>query len=1341
RRLWFLDRLEPAGSIAYNEHTAVRLTGLLNVAALEQSLNEIVRRHESLRTSLAEIDGALCQVIRPTMSLPLPLVDLSSLSEQDRAVELKRQVVEAARQPFNLSQGPLLRARLLRLTPTEHVLHIVIHHIIYDRWSQSLLRRELLALYQAFSAGRPSPLPELPIQYGDYAVWQQAWLQGQVLEEQLAYWKKQLGGKLPALDLPADRPRPPVQTFNGGYQKFTLSQALTQALRELSHRENVTLYMTLIAAFKTLLHRYTGQEDILIGSPIANRTRVEVEQLVGFFVNTLVLRTDFSGDPTFQTLLKRVSQMAFAAYAHQDLPFEKLVEELQPERDLSRHPIFQVLFVLKNLPERDLPNPPGLTVERFEIEHRTAKFDLSLYVDEDGPEIKAFFEYNTDLFEAATIERMIGHFQTLLEGIVADPGRPLSTLPLLTGAERPQLLVAWNDTRTDYPQTHCLHQLFEAQVDRTPDATAVLFEEDRLTYQQLDHKANQLAHHLRALGVGPETLVGIYMDRSVEMMVGLLGILKAGGAYVPLDPAFPPERIGFMLSDSQAALLLTQQHLVSNLPGPAANILCLDTDWPEIAATALTAEKNGERPAGGAKPDNLAYVIYTSGSTGKPKGVQIPHQAAVNFLTSMAQEPGLTPDDVLLAVTTLSFDIALLELFLPLIRGAQVVIASRAIAADGQQLQACLDRTGATVLQATPATYRLLLEAGWQGHSRLKILCGGEALPQDLARRLLACGASLWNMYGPTETTVWSAVHRIEPQDDPISIGRPIANTEIYILDKHLRPVPVGITGELHIGGHGLARGYLNRPELTAEKFIQHPFSHDPAARIYKTGDLARYLPNGAIECLGRLDHQVKVRGYRIELGEIEVLLRQHPVIEEAVVVVRELTPGEKRLAAYLIAAQPLSTPELRSFLRDKLPEYMIPSIFVFLEALPLTPNGKVDRKALPAPHQAEPKRSDALLAPRDTLEFQISRIWAEVLGRKSIGVQDNFFEVGGHSLLAVRLFNQIEQLTGQRLPLATLFQAPTIEQLAKILRDEGWSPSWSSLVPIQPAGARPPLFFIHAHGGNVIGYHDLARRLGPDQPFYGLQARGLDGKSEPFARIEEMAAHYIKEIQTIQPAGPYFLGGYCMGGTIALEMAQQLQARGQKVGLVALLDTRCRTYYPTFLPGTTSFHRLIYRTLTRVDLEVGNFLEVESGAKVMYSSARIKRLWTTAQGEAEEMVKPLLSRFDLNLGYSQAYILKKLKDVHTAAYQNYRPQPYAGAIALFRAKKQPRGIYPDPTLGWQELVKDELQIYEVPGHRIGMLDEPRVRILGEQLKAALNDVTTYPHPPGPLPPGERATG
>ncbi len=886
-------------------------------------------------------------------------------------------------------------------------------------------------------------------------------------------------------------------------------------------------------------------------------------------------------------------------------------------------------------------------------------------------------------------------------------------LPILTEAERHQLLVEWNDTQADYPQNQCTHQLFEAQVERTPEAVAVVFEDQKLTYQELNSRANQLAHYLQALGVGPEVLVGICLERSLEMVVGLLGILKAGGAYVPLDPAYPSERLTLMLSDCQAPVLLTQKTGVAGLPETGARVVCLDADWGVIS------QESEENPVSGVKPENLVYVIYTSGSTGRPKGVQISHHSLGNFLNSMGLSPGLTDQDILLAVTTISFDIAALELYLPLIVGAQVVLASRSVASDGSKLLERLVNSGATAMQATPATWRLLLAAGWSGSYHLKILCGGEALTRELANRLLEKGTSVWNLYGPTEATIWSAAYQVESEDGSVSIGKPIANTQIYLLDSHLQPVPIGVPGELHIGGAGLARGYLNRPELTEEKFIPNPFDKAKgkrqkakgmgSARLYKTGDLARYLPDGNIEFLGRRDHQVKIRGFRIELSEVESALAQHPAVQQTVVMVREDVPGDKRLVAYIVPNDPSSIfypksfiqNQLRRFLRRKLPDYMVPSAFVLLDALPLTPNGKVDRRALPAPDRFRPEPEETFVAPRNELELQLTKIWEQVLGTHPVGVRDNFFDLGGHSLLAVPLFAQIEKETDKKLPPATLFQAPTIEQLASLLRAQGWSPPWSELVAIQPGGLRRPFFCVHGAGGHVLNYYSLARHLGPEQPFYGLQAQGLDGKQPFHTKVEEMAAHYIKEMLALQPEGPYFLGGYCGGGTIAFEMAQQLRARGQQVALLALFNT----YNWSKSPPANSFPDRLYSLVKDIECHWRNLSLLEPKEKLTFLLER-------AQWGQRRLMAQMIAR-------SAILPLVSLGKLHDQLAMNYVPQVYQGRLTLFltrRLKASDQG----PQVGWSGLAAGGIEVHEVPAYFRGMLVEPFVRSLAEQLRTCL---------------------
>ena len=886
QRLWFLDQLEPRHPV-YNICKAERIKGRLDIEALESSLSTIVRRHAILRTKFPAVDGEPVQSIDADMRISLSRVDLRRFSDAQKQNELERLISHEARAEFDLARGPLFRISLLILGAEEFVWLFTVHQMIWDNWSFKVFYRELEVLYDAALSSKIPMLPELPMQYADYAVRQREGNRGERLQSDLSFWRQRLAQSERQLLLPTDHTRPPRQSYRGMRRAVVVADILTKGLTELSRRCGTTLFMTLLAAFMTLLHRYSNQTEIVVGCPVANRYLPEFDNLIGSFVNTLALNTTIAGNSSFTELLSEVRSICLAAFAHQELPFERLVEELQPERHLNHNPIFQTFFAFQNTVSPSL-SLGGLHAEPIEINTGTSKFDLTLSLTERHGSLTGFFEYSTDLFERATIERMAGHFQTCLKEIVADPDQPIATLQILTEAERHQIMVEWNDTAADYPKDKCIHQLFEAQVERTPGAIALEFEGKEITYQDLNRRANQLAHYLVHLGIGPKNLVGICVERSIEMVVGLLGILKAGGAYVPLDPVYPKDRCRFMVNDAQVSVLVTQEKVYEDRGwrmedrGPLSSILdyrlqvvCLDRDAPSIEP------QSGENPSLKIPSDNLAYVIYTSGSTGQPKGVQIEHRSVVNCLSSIGAQIDLAPEDVWLAVTTISFDIAALELYLPLITGAKLILANRDESVDAVQLLARIRASGATVMQATPSLWQLLFVTGWKRPEKFTILCGGEALSRPLANRLLDGADSVRNLYGPTETTIWSAIYRVEPGDRPVYIGRPIANTQIYILDNYLQPVPIGVHGDLYIGGDGVARGYLNRAELTAERFILNPFSDDPRLRLYRTGDRARYRAKGNIEFLGRIDNQVKIRGHRVELGEIETILNQHPAVKE----------------------------------------------------------------------------------------------------------------------------------------------------------------------------------------------------------------------------------------------------------------------------------------------------------------------------------------------------------------------------------------------------------------------------------------------------------------------------
>lgn len=1031
QRLWFVDRLFPNTSF-YNVPTTLRLTGVLNLAALEESFNEIVSRHEVLRTSFDTVDGQIVQLILPYFKVSLPLVDLQQLPVGEREVAAQNAIARVIDEPFNLAEGSLLRVVLLQLGEAEYILAIVLHHIVFDEWSSALLIKELGLLYTAFCTGKPSPLPALTIQYADFAHWQKERLQGEVLATQLSYWRSQLQN-LSTLELSSDR----KQSYKGATKLLELPQELYQSLSSLSQQTGVTLFMTLLAAFQTLLYRYTGQTDIAVGSPIANRNRRELEDLLGFFANTLVLRTDLSENPTFIDLLGRVKQVAVSAYAHQDLPFEKLVEQLHPERNLSRNPLFQVIFALQNAPMAQL-ELPGLTLAPFQVETTTARFDLEFYLWECGENFRSLWGdswqqkeglrgvlvYNTDLFEEDAIARMLQHFQTLLAGIVAKPDTNLAALPLLSNAEQQQL-TQWNQKERSYPNL-CIHQLFEKSASQNPNAIAVKFGERELTYEQLNSGSNQLAYYLQKLGVGVETLVGICMEPSPVMIAALLGILKAGGAYVPLDPSYPPERLQFMLEDAQVSVLITQNSLADLFSGNL-HIVCVEKDWEAIATERET------NPVNQTTADNLAYVVYTSGSTGTPKGVAIPHKA-VNRLVCNTNYIALNPSDKVAQCANISFDAATFEIWGALLNGAQLVGINRETILSPQDFIQEIQQQEISILFLTTALFNQIVREVPSAFSSLRyLLFGGEAVDVQSVQAVVENGAPkhLLHVYGPTENTTFTSWYEVESGATSIPIGKAIANTQIYLLDSYLNPVPIGVIGEIYIGGDGLALEYLHRPELTAQKFIPNPFV-ETLQRMYKTGDLARYLADGNLEFIGRTDNQVKIRGFRVELGEIETVLNQHHIVRESIVIVRTDENGDRSLVAYIVPQANIQPKhrELRDFLKAKLPNYALPAAIVILQALPLTPNGKINRAALPPPDFTQVELPQT---PRTSVEMQLVQIWQELLGRKA-GINDNFFELGGHSLLATQLVSRIRDRLGVQLPLRQVFETPTIAELAEYI-------------------------------------------------------------------------------------------------------------------------------------------------------------------------------------------------------------------------------------------------------------------------------------------------------------------
>jgi amino acid adenylation domain-containing protein len=1292
---WFLHQSK-AESGTYNIVFSARIRSAIDVAALRRSSQALLDRHPSLRTTFSDEADGIVQRIQGWMPVCFTVHDRSAIE----LPRLREEIYKASQAPFDLRTGPLMRIDVFTRSTDDHIFLITIHHIAADGWSIFLLLDDLRRLYPAECNGGAAYPPRPTCNILQHARWQSAMLAGPEGEGHEAYWLSKLANVPTLLSMPTDRPRSVSSSKHGASLPIDLGIDLSDAVRVLAAREGATPFMVLLTAYQILLHRYTGQREVIVGSPVYGRDRQEFADVVGLFINMIPLKATFNDDLPLQKVLARVRQEVIEGIQHQDYPLPLLVEKLRPNRNFFRNPIFQTVFNLQKFPQvggleallgytdsEERAEFGGLVLEPFRIPQQEGQLELSIELTEKDGAYQGVMKYDPDLFDASTMRRFVNHYATLLRSITASPEKKVSELPLLERTEREWLVAGLNAPDREYPRERTVVDLIRKQAAQRPEAKAVSFESETLTYSVLDIKSTRLARHIRSLGVGQESLVGLCLERGLDLVVSILAVLKAGAAYVPLDPGFPAERLSYMVKDSGAKILITHSVLSEKLfSGLDLKCVRLDEDQTQIE------QQSSEPFPPLAGPSNRAYVLYTSGSTGRPKGVEIEHRALTNFLCSMAQEPGLSENDVLLAVTTLGFDIAGLELFLPLITGARIELASRETAVDGAALARLLSNSGATVMQATPATWRMLFDSGWPGNRGLKVLCGGEALNPELAARLVSNCGSVWNLYGPTETTIWSSLARIESGE--VTIGRPIANTRMYILDSHRELVPRGVVGELWIAGDGVARGYLNRPELAAERFVADPFR--PEERMYRTGDLARHLADGRLECLGRVDNQVKIRGYRIELGEIETVLHAHPQVQGCVVAARSENGSDARLIAYVVAGtegRP-SIEKLRTHLRARLPDYMIPSGYVFLDAIPLTPNGKVDRNSLPIPNDSLPEQQADYVAPRNEIEEVMAEIWADVLGVKNVGVFDHFFELGGHSLSATRLLARLKNAFETDLPLRSLFIEPTIAGLSKhIVCDASTQryryldqiPKFKRLVPAQPRGSRPPLFLVAGFWDAEDTMRTLSGfipHLGLDQPLYGFQPRWVEGNAERYSGVEEAASEFLPELLSVQPNGPYQLGGDCVGGVIAMAMAVELMRRGEKVQLLVLLDTHKPSWIRSLVMELSASWRHNVRPRTKHIMEVfGQIMTARHHVRTQLVRDLARRKIEGDKGKNK-----------VELGRER---LHRLRLDYIRTMYRHRPKNYSGKVTLIVNEKQYKF---DKFMGWGGSALGGIEIHPTPG-------------------------------------------
>jgi amino acid adenylation domain-containing protein len=1286
RRLWFMDRLRP-GDSAYNVPVAARVHGDLDVPALRRALDRLVARHEILRTTFHERDGEPVQVVAATASVPLPVHEVHGDAALDAAVRA------AAAAPFDLSTGPLLRCALLR-GDTGPVILMTAHHIVIDGWSLGVFFRELGALYAAELTGEAAQVPELTVQYGDFAAWQQTHCTPEALDADVRFWRETLADAPKALDLPTEFPRGRQSSGAGALTTARLSRQLAEDVDELAELSGATPYMTLLAAFQALLGRLAGATDVVVGSPVAGRMRPELEPLIGCFINTLPQRADLNGSPSFRDLLDRVRTATLAAYQHQTLSFEHIVDAVRPDRAAAETPLFQVMFGVNNTPQ-PTARDGRLGLEFLPQYRDRVKYDLSVTVSRSPDGMDVTVEYRTDLFGPEWIERFLSHYRTLLTAAVLDPDRPIGDLPLLGAAERHRVLEQFNDTTVPFPDDVCVHELVKEQAARTPDATAVVLGEQRLSYRTLYARADRLAHRLRQSGIGPGRRVALCMERSPELVTAILGVLIAGGAYVPLDPDYPDERLDFQLADAQADVVLTHGPVRDRVPATAVTVLEVDRLDLETGP--------GVGPEQAAAPTDPAYVIYTSGSTGRPKGVANTHRGLVNRLVWMQRQFGLDATDAVLQKTPYGFDVSVWEFLWPLLSGARLVLAEPGAHKDPARLARVIRAEAITTMHFVPSMLSVFVEAAdiTSLDSLRRVICSGEELSAELVRLFHAGGTrcELHNLYGPTEAAI-DVSHWHCPPDGTgrtVPIGRPIANTRLYVLDPTGEPTPIGVPGELHIGGVQVAAGYVNRPELTAERFVTDPFA--PHGVMYRTGDLARWSSDGTLQFLGRLDHQVKLRGFRIELGEVEAALRDTDGVGDAVAV-----PHGDRLLAYVTGEPDAVDPAaLREQLGRRLPEYMVPSVVVRLDSIPLTANGKVDRKALPAPKSAAPRATGAAGA-RDHLELELIALWEELLETGPIGVSDDFFDLGGNSLRVIRMLGRVLERYGQDIPVSAMFSgAATVERLARELRSAGDGAGarvWSPLVALRASGGRTPLFCLPPAVGNVLSYVDLARHLPRDQPVYGLQASGLESGQQPFRSLEEAAECYVRAIRQVQPHGPYRLAGYCVGSVGALAVARRLLADGEPTELLLVLDGG-----PPRLDNG-------FESADQADVAAWFAWELgrAAGRRLEIDPAELSGLTGTALTDA--VLARAKERDVLPSDTAPAHIGRLLTtfDAGVRAVRDYPAEAFPGAVTALRAAdEEPES---SPVRRWEALATGGLRLREVPGDHYSMMRPPHVREL-----------------------------